>query len=299
MKPGEEKTNGAKDNIPKNAGKAPAFQFYAKDWIADPDLQSCSLEAHGLFINLLARMHLSSRPGYLLLGGDKPSIKALCRVYSCHHKTLMKCLKELLAAGVLKQDSEGVYYCSRMVRDNKLHEQHVEWGKQGYEKKITNEGLKPTLEVEVKPTLDLSSSSSSPSPSSSSSPVPSKKDVSEKSPSSLPGDRSGFRNEVQHKVERRKSERKLDPEALKKKFESDPKVRGLVDDAARELHVKDWSDRFYALIDLATKFPSAAFIGGITLLQDKRGSHAGEPLHNPFGFFVKYVTTGFREMKGS
>jgi hypothetical protein len=106
-------------------------------------------------------MHLSDKPGYLLLGKGNPSMKDLCRVFSIHHKTLEKCLKELLARGPLKQDSEGVYYCSRMVRDRQLAEINSANGSRGGNPVLIHKPDNPRLNPPVK------ASSAPPSPASS------------------------------------------------------------------------------------------------------------------------------------
>jgi len=62
-------------------------------------------------------MHQSSRYGYLLINGQKPSNRVLNKLLRLHHKTLQAKLKELLIYGVVKEDENGVFYCERMIKD--------------------------------------------------------------------------------------------------------------------------------------------------------------------------------------
>ena len=49
--------------------KAPAFQFYAADWLTDTSLRLVSAETRGVWIDLLCHAFLSSDPGFLIVGG--------------------------------------------------------------------------------------------------------------------------------------------------------------------------------------------------------------------------------------
>lgn len=61
--------------------KRPSLQFYPADWLKDPDLQMCSMNTIGIWINLMCRMWeakeegvMSGKPGELaLLVGARPS----------------------------------------------------------------------------------------------------------------------------------------------------------------------------------------------------------------------------------
>jgi hypothetical protein len=47
-----------------NIMKLPSFQFYPGDWMKDPALRSVSLEARGLWIDMLCLLFESGRRGY-------------------------------------------------------------------------------------------------------------------------------------------------------------------------------------------------------------------------------------------
>lgn len=61
--------------------KRPSLQFYPADWIKDPDLQMCSMNTIGIWINLLCRMWEAKEEGVLcgksgelaLLVGARPA----------------------------------------------------------------------------------------------------------------------------------------------------------------------------------------------------------------------------------
>lgn len=137
--------------IPLNAGKDPSFRFYPKDWIGDLELQSCSLAAQGLFMKMLCFMFQSSQEGYLLLNGSIPPNRALYNALSIHYKTFNKLVKELLNAGPLKQDENGVYYSARMVRDKALKETRRAAGKLGGNPILDNQKVKQEVNQDLKP----------------------------------------------------------------------------------------------------------------------------------------------------
>jgi hypothetical protein len=154
----------SKEKIPKNAGKAPSFQFYVDDWLSDPELRSCSIEARGFFIDLMCYMHKSVVYGELLINGRIPDDKQLIKLLRVNHKTYYKLLKGLIAAGVLKQDGEGVLYNGRMMKDYALREKSKEDGKLGGNPNLlgrgVNQGVKPDDTQNPTPSSSTSSSTS-------------------------------------------------------------------------------------------------------------------------------------------
>lgn len=52
-------------------GKAPAFQFYIKDWLSDPQLRLAKPSTRGIWIDLLCFMWASNKKGILQLDEDK------------------------------------------------------------------------------------------------------------------------------------------------------------------------------------------------------------------------------------
>ena len=153
--------------IPKNSKtRAPSLQFYPADWLNDIKLQSCSLQARGLLIDLICLMHQSSKYGYLLINGFTPPKKTVSSLLRLHHKTYDKTLKELLLYGVLKEDENGAIYCERMVKDEQFRDVRRKAGKLGGSPLLKQ---RVKQRVKQKPTPSSSSSSSSSFSSSSSS----------------------------------------------------------------------------------------------------------------------------------
>ena len=63
----------------KNAkGKSPAFQFYVKDWLSDPELQKAHPTTRGVWINLLCYMWDAPERGKL-----ETNERDLCQLGSC------------------------------------------------------------------------------------------------------------------------------------------------------------------------------------------------------------------------
>lgn len=71
-------------------GKAPAFQFYAADWLSKPRLRACSIETRGVWIDFLAQMHLNDRSG--VVEGD---LEGLARSVGIPVENLRRCIEEL------------------------------------------------------------------------------------------------------------------------------------------------------------------------------------------------------------
>ena len=140
--------------------KIPAFQFYPADWLNDIKLQTCSLEAQGLLINLMCLMHQSEPYGYLMINGSMPPMKAVCKVLRLHHKTYQARLKELILSGVLKEDENGIIYCQRMVKDEYIRQVRREAGKQGGSP-LLKQKVKQSPKQKTTPSSSSSVSSSS------------------------------------------------------------------------------------------------------------------------------------------
>jgi len=121
---------------PKNSKtQAPSFSFYPADWLNDIKLQSCSLAAQGLLINMMCLMHQSEKYGYLLINGCNPDPKVALKLLRFGDKRgpkqFQKLVQELLTFGVLQKTDDGVYFCQRMVKDEALRRVRRANGKQG------------------------------------------------------------------------------------------------------------------------------------------------------------------------
>lgn len=148
--------------------KAPAFQFYPGDWQRDAALQSCSIAARGLWMEMLCIMHQSQPYGCLKINGKVVEISTLSRLVGASQREVKTLIEELENAGVFQRDSDGAICSKRMINDEKTRKARAEGGKKGGNPRLT---LKDNQEVEGKvnlqanlPPTPSSSSSSSISP---------------------------------------------------------------------------------------------------------------------------------------
>lgn len=99
------------------AKKRPSFQWYPGDWQRDTALRACSLEARGLWIEMLNLMHDGEPYGHLTAGGVPLDTGNLARMVGVSGKRCTVLLAELEAHGVLSRNVAGVIYSRRMVKD--------------------------------------------------------------------------------------------------------------------------------------------------------------------------------------
>ncbi len=111
--------------------KAPAFQFYAKDWLGDPALRMCSLAARGLWVDVLALMFGGDRRGYLSAGGKPVPTERIARMVGASEAEVERLLSELVETGTASREPDGTIYSRRMVRDARKVDQCREAGKLG------------------------------------------------------------------------------------------------------------------------------------------------------------------------
>ena len=114
------------------ADKKPSFQFYPGDWMKDPAVQSCSLAARGLWIEMLLLMFESSRRGYLQQANRTPtSPEQLARMTGCDRDEAAHLLQELEDSGVFSRTDNGIIYSRRMTRDERTSQVRREAAKKG------------------------------------------------------------------------------------------------------------------------------------------------------------------------
>jgi hypothetical protein len=145
--------------------KTPAFQFYPGDWRKDPELRSISLTARGLWIELLCLMHESSRKGFLVTKtGNSYTNEQLSRMVGVDIQTLEICLTEIETSGVSsREESTGILYSRRMVKDATISQERREAGKMGGNPALLNhrDNHRDKRSAKQTPTPSSSSSSSS------------------------------------------------------------------------------------------------------------------------------------------
>lgn len=126
----------------------PFIKFYPRDWQADNAVRSCSLEARGVWIEMLCIMAQCDPHGYLIGRDGKPmSDEVLSRLIGCDKGDLYRCMKELEDAKVFDRDPvSSAPYNRRMVRDQKKRDMGSRFGKAG--------GGNPRLKIREKDTRD-------------------------------------------------------------------------------------------------------------------------------------------------
>ena len=124
--------------------KMPAILFFTGDWLKDPATRCMSLEARGLWIDMLCLMYESPRRGYLALANGKPvTATLLARMTGSAIKDVKRLLEEMEDCGVYSKEGE-IIYSRRMVRDEEDREKKSRAGKIGMDNrwgnKVDNKG---------------------------------------------------------------------------------------------------------------------------------------------------------------
>ena len=109
--------------------KLPASQFYWADWLRDPAVRASSLEARGLWMDLLAHMHAGTPRGFLRVNDNAVTEAQIARMVGEPPPRIRKLLAELERNGVFARAEDGAIYSRRMVRDEDLRVKRGEFGK--------------------------------------------------------------------------------------------------------------------------------------------------------------------------
>ena len=110
----------------------PAFLFFPNDWLSSPDLNSCSLEAQGLWIKMLCYIYQSPKKGVLLLpSGKQIESKTLAKLCGEEEQKISILLSELEETGTFSRLEDGTIYCRRVKRESDLIEARREAGRLG------------------------------------------------------------------------------------------------------------------------------------------------------------------------
>jgi hypothetical protein len=113
--------------------KQPFIKFYVRDWQADSELRMCSLEARGLWIELICIMHTAKRRGYLETPQGLPLDDVqTSRLIGVDKGDLYRCKEELILHGVVSVEEEtGLIYCRRMIKEESKARKCSASGKRG------------------------------------------------------------------------------------------------------------------------------------------------------------------------
>lgn len=93
------------------------MKFYPADWRADEALRSCSIGARGLWVEMMALMHVAEPYGSLLVKGKRPDKKQLASLCGVPEKECAALLIELEGMAVFGRDHDGTIFSRRMRRD--------------------------------------------------------------------------------------------------------------------------------------------------------------------------------------
>jgi len=111
--------------------KRPAFQFYPADWRKDAALQSCSLAAQGLWVNMMCIAHECEPYGHLTINGNPMQPGQIARLVGLSAKECSALLKELHDCGVASIAECGSIFSRRMVRDEEIRNKRAAGGEAG------------------------------------------------------------------------------------------------------------------------------------------------------------------------
>lgn len=108
--------------------KRPSFQFYPREWLTDSNLAACSIESRGLWIALLAVMHGCKPYGHLALNNAPMTDINAAQQTMVPVRTYKRCIAELIAKGVARQNDDGIIYSARMIKDEAAREYQANSG---------------------------------------------------------------------------------------------------------------------------------------------------------------------------
>lgn len=140
--------------------KRPSFQFYPADWRKDAALQSCSLAAQGLWINLMCIAHECEPYGHLTINGSPMAPAQIGRLVGLQKKECEALIAELRDALVCDFTDGGVMFSRRMVRDERLRNTRAECGRLGGNPSLLGRKVKQKDNQATNQTPTPSSSSS-------------------------------------------------------------------------------------------------------------------------------------------
>lgn len=96
-------------------GKAPAFQFYVRDWLADPQLRMASASTRGIWIDLLCYMWEAPVRGEI--SGTHEELRRLLNVDNDVYNLWITEAEKLQFCTVIIRDKNVIVQNRRMFRD--------------------------------------------------------------------------------------------------------------------------------------------------------------------------------------
>lgn len=104
-------------------GKLPAFLFYPRDWLIDPELCRCTVAARGVLMDVLCLMFESNPRGILQTNGTAWTLQEVARALRGPYRQNLKLLGELVKKAALGLTDSGALYSRRMVKDEERRQQ--------------------------------------------------------------------------------------------------------------------------------------------------------------------------------
>lgn len=140
--------------------KRPSFQFYPGDWLRDAALRSCSVEARGLWIDMLCLMHDGTPYGYLRVSSKDILPTILARIVGASLPAVEGYLLELESAGVFSREGTTIF-SRRMIRDEEIRTKRAIGGHLSTNNPNVPKKKDKTKRVSFGPSFGVSPSSSS------------------------------------------------------------------------------------------------------------------------------------------
>ncbi len=110
----------------RRSDNRPSFQFYPRDWLNDFALRACSLEAKGLWIDILCLMWDAEQRGELRMRKNAKlcpmNAKDIAKVLAQPYATVRRALRELVSTGVAEKAENGTVYNRRMAREQQARD---------------------------------------------------------------------------------------------------------------------------------------------------------------------------------
>lgn len=106
-------------------------KFYWSDWLSDLGLRRCSVEARGLWIDMLCIAAGHDPIGYVAVNGEGLSEDEIAKIACLSPTVCSTLIGELERNGVFSRDRNGKIYSRRMVRDEKKASKARRNGKKG------------------------------------------------------------------------------------------------------------------------------------------------------------------------
>jgi hypothetical protein len=98
--------------------KLPWLKFYTRDWLSDSALTIVSEASRGVASDLMCIAYDMPECGVYKTNGKPWTIEQMAHSARGTGRRRVRCVRELIAAGVLKRRETGEFYWARMVRDD-------------------------------------------------------------------------------------------------------------------------------------------------------------------------------------